>query len=194
MTGHPAQSLAVLGEGLRRAAHSRSVAIRLLSLGVASYAHLRSGELAQAAAVADVQRKESEQHGDLWVRAFALYFLAMAMLAKGDSAAAIRHARDSLALKWQLHDTFGAAINLDTLATSLALFALEQAARLLGTADKLWHSIGRDRMAVKEFLATRQACEQRLRQTFGDEPYETAHRVGLETGIDDGISYALGLW
>ncbi|MGW5867519.1 ATP-binding protein [Streptomyces sp. NPDC055239] len=194
ITGHPAQTLADCGQELHSPpARGRHLAIWLLALGVASYAHLQLGEVAQATALADSQRKESERHDDLWVRGYALYFLAMAALANGDPAAATRHARDSLTAKWQLHDTFGAAVNLDTLAISVAASAPERAARLLGTADQLWRSIGRDRARIEAFLAARHACEHQLRETLGDAPYETAHRKGLETGIDAGVTYALRL-
>ncbi|MEU7484157.1 hypothetical protein [Streptomyces sp. NPDC042319] len=127
------------------------------------------------------------------MRGYALYFLAMAAPANSDPAAATRHARDALAAKWQLHDAFGAAVSLDTLATSVTASAPERAARLPGIADQVWRSIGRDRAAVKEFLAARHACELQLREALGDAPYETAHRKGLETGIDEGITYALHL-
>ncbi|MEU6117356.1 hypothetical protein ABZ840_22785 [Streptomyces sp. NPDC047117] len=127
------------------------------------------------------------------MRGYALYFLAMAAPANSDPAAATRHARDALAAKWQLHDAFGAAVSLDTLATSVAASAPERAARLLGIADQVWRSIGRERAAVKEFLAARHACELQLREALGYAPYETAHRKGLETGIDEGITYALHL-
>ncbi|MEV0266082.1 AAA family ATPase [Streptomyces sp. NPDC050617] len=194
MTGRPDQTLALCGrEAATPPAHSHGtpLAVRLLTLGITSFAHLQSGEIPQAAAVAEAMREESEGHGDVWMRAYALYFQALAALAGGDPAAAVRHARDSLACKWQLHDTFGAAVSLDTLAASVAPTAPAQAARLLGAADQLWHSIGRDRAAVKEFLATRHTCEHTLRETVGDAPYETAHREGLETNIDDGIAHAL---
>ncbi|MFE7114880.1 ATP-binding protein [Streptomyces sp. NPDC057654] len=195
MTGRPDQTLAVCGREASDPpafpSHGSPLAVRLLTLGITSFAHLQSGEIAQAAAVAYAMREESERHGDVWLRAYALYFQAMAALAGGDPAAAVRYARDSLACKWQLNDTFGAAVSLDTLATSVAPTAPAQAARLLGTADQLWHSIGRDRAAVKEFLTTRHTCEHTLRETVGDTPYETAHREGLETSLDEGITHAL---
>ncbi|MFD7297793.1 ATP-binding protein [Streptomyces sp. NPDC059897] len=192
MTGHPARTLDVCrASPPRPPASGSALAIWLLTRGITSYAHLQLGELTQAASAADVMREESELHGDLWLRAYARYFLAMAALADGDPAAALRHARDSLALKWQLHDTFGAAVDLDTMATSLAGSDPARAARLLGTADALWHSIGRDRAGVREFLATRHTCEHQLRTALGDARYGTAHREGLEADIDDGIGFAL---
>ncbi|MGW5869005.1 ATP-binding protein [Streptomyces sp. NPDC055239] len=194
MTARPDQALDVCRASPDRPpARGSALAIWLLTQGITSYAHLLSGEIAQAVAAADLMREHSERHGDLWLRAYALYFLAMAALADGDPTTAHRHARNSLALKWQLNDTFGAAVDLDTMATSLVASAPERAARLLGTADSLWHSIGRDRAGVPEFLATRNACEQQLRETLGAAPYATAHRMGLEAGIDKGISFFLRL-
>ncbi|MEB8340758.1 ATP-binding protein [Streptomyces endophyticus] len=194
MTGDPAGTLDVCASSVSRPpAGGGALAVWLLTRAISSYAHLQLGEIEQAVSAADLMCEESERHGDRWARGHALYFLAVAAMAKGDQAAALRYGRDSLDLKWQLRDTFGAAAGLDVLATILVASAPESAAGLLGTADRVWLSIGRDRAGVKEFLTTRQACEHRLRETLGDAPYETAYRTGAEAGAEDGIGYALSL-
>lgn len=192
VAGRPAQALAVLDDGTTHApVHSSSLALRLLSLSVAMFCRLQMGEIAQTVTSAHALREECERHGELWLRAYTLYFLAMAALAQGDLAAAARHARDSLSLKMRLHDLFGIAVNLDVLAAALTPAGPKQAARLLGIADAAWRSIGRPQAAIPELVTARQACEEQLRAALGDAAYESAHRTGLEADIDKGITYAL---
>jgi hypothetical protein len=164
---------------------------RLLALSSVSFTHLLLGQFDQATATAGPLLQECERLGDQWIRGFARYFLAMAALGKGEHATAIRHARGAIAIKWRLHDVFGAAMAVDTLAPATALTEPEQAARLLGISDTLWHIIGEAQFGVAELIAARQACERQIRDALGDGAFQDAHKAGLDMRLDEGIEYAL---
>ncbi|MFD3575229.1 ATP-binding protein [Streptomyces sp. NPDC058644] len=190
LTGQPAGVLGLLAQ--RPSAPDcggGSPAIKLFVLSVVTYAQLHLGEFERATESADTLREECEQHGEQWMRSFAFYMLSRVALGNGDPASAARHARDALSIKWRLHDVFGAAMSIDALTSAMA--DPEQTGRLLGISDVLWRSSGVARMGDPELMATRQACERRIRDAIGDAAYEAAFREGLETDIDDGIAYAL---
>ncbi|MGW5868722.1 ATP-binding protein [Streptomyces sp. NPDC055239] len=190
LTDRPTQLIGILG----RTADSPdcgggSPAIKLFVLSAVAFAHVHLGEFDLATASADTLREECERHGEQWMRSFAFYLLSGAALGSGDPAAAVRHARDALLIKWRLHDVFGAALSIDALTS--AMDDPEQTGRLLGISDVLWRSVGVAQMGNPYFLAARQACERRSRDAIGDPAYEAAFRKGLESGIDEGIAYAL---
>ncbi|MCQ4213142.1 ATP-binding protein [Streptomyces longispororuber] len=193
-TGRPAQAVALLGEVLTLAEGSgKPLAVRLLALGMTAFALLQSGEFARAAEAAEQLRKECERQGEQWMRSFALYYLSVSALADGNPPAAALHARDSLAIRWRMHDTFGAALALDALAPALIASDPGQAARVIGLVDALWDSIGRSRMGSPELLAAREASEALARRAIGDAAYTTAYRQGTQNTIDVGITHTLDL-
>ncbi|MEV8317209.1 hypothetical protein AB0Q95_23880 [Streptomyces sp. NPDC059900] len=166
-----------------------SPAVKLLLLSTVTFAHLRLGDFDRAAVAAATLHEECERHGEQWMRSFAFYLLAGTALGNGDPSSAVRHARDGLAIKWRLHDILGAALSVDMLTS--AMDDPEQTARLLGISDVLWRSVGVAQLGNLDLVTARRACERRVRDTIGDLAYEAAFRKGLETGIDEGIAYAL---
>jgi predicted ATPase len=164
---------------------------RLLGLSSISFSHVLLGQFDQAAATAGPLLEECEQLGEHWVRGFAHYFLAMAALGNGEYAAAIQHACGAIEIKWRLHDVFGAATAVDTLAPATAVSDPARAARLLGISDTLWHTIGEAQFGVAELIAVRQACERQIRDALGDTAYQDAHEAGRDMRLDEGIAYAL---
>ncbi|MFE6159870.1 ATP-binding protein [Streptomyces sp. NPDC056486] len=195
LTGQSAGALRLLSRTSRSPdCGGGSPAVKLFVLSVVTYAQLHLGEFGRATESADTLREECERHGEQWMRSFAFYLLSRAALGNGDPASAVRHARDALPIKWRLHDVFGAALSIDALTSAMA--DPEQTGRLLGISDVLWRSSGVARMGDPELMATRKACERRIRDAIGDPAYEAAFRKGLETDIDEGIAYALtpGAW
>ncbi|MER7345669.1 NB-ARC domain-containing protein [Streptomyces aurantiacus] len=157
-----------------------------------AFVHIQLGQVTEAAAVADGLCAVCDRHGETHVRAWGDYLRALAALALGRAQEAQAHARDALGGKRRVHDSLGIATALDVLATAtLASGHAERAAQLLGTADRVWQTLGTPQMGAPDLLAARQACEAQARQALGDDTYETAFRASYDTDPDTGITHAL---
>ncbi|GGY10117.1 hypothetical protein GCM10010358_73330 [Streptomyces minutiscleroticus] len=165
---------------------------RLVLRAARAFVHALMGEFADAAAVADAVRAECDQRGERWSRAWADYVHGLAARGLGRPEEADVHARAALEGKALLHDSLGIGMALDLLASVAADSGHGQrAARLLGTAQQVWNTLGRSQIGVPELVAARTACEHQAREAIGDGAYEAAFRTGLQTSIDDSLAYAL---
>ncbi|MFH8485277.1 ATP-binding protein [Streptomyces longisporoflavus] len=156
-----------------------------------SFVHIQLGQVAEAAAVADGLCAVCDHRGETHARAWGDYLRALAALALGRAAEAEAHARAALDGKRRIRDSLGIAMALEALASAtLASGHAERAARLLGTADRVWQTLGSPQMGAPELVAARRACEAQARQTIGDATYEIAFRGGYDSGPDAGIARA----
>lgn len=156
------------------------------------FVHVYLGEFADAVAVGSDVCAEGTRRGETWARAWGDYVLALAALGLGRAEEAAAHARTALDGKRRFRNGVGIAMAVDVLAcATVAAGRAEQAARLLGVADQTWRALGRPQMGTPSLVASRQACEARARRLIGDHAYETAFRVGYDTDLDTGITYAL---
>ncbi|WP_052862894.1 ATP-binding protein [Streptomyces niger] len=173
--------------------HGSPYAGARLTLRVArAFVHAALGEFADAIAVADTLRAECDIRGELWAKAWADYMRALAARGLGRPEEADVHARAALEGKALLHDSLGIGTALDLLASVAADSGHGQrAARLLGTAQQVWDTLGRAQIGVPELVAARAACEHQVREAIGDGAYEAAFRKGLEISIKDGLIHAL---
>ncbi|GGY90757.1 hypothetical protein GCM10010365_06450 [Streptomyces poonensis] len=158
-----------------------------------AFVHVSLGQLADALAVADELCAECARRGEVHARAYGDYVRALASLGLERAEEATAHARTALDGKLRLHDSTGIALAVDVLASaSAAAGHAEQAARLLGIAEQVWHALGTPQMGAPELVAAREACEKQARAALSDRAYDTAYRTGYDTDLDTGIAYALG--
>jgi hypothetical protein len=116
----------------------------------------------------------------------------LAELGRGDIGAARTYTWASLKVKHGLGDVLGIALDIDVLAAAAGAAGQgERAARLLGSADQIWTSIGMPQMGTPGFIATRERTERSARKLLGDKAYSTAYQAGYESGRDGCVSYAL---
>ncbi|MEV0601016.1 NB-ARC domain-containing protein [Streptomyces sp. NPDC050315] len=156
------------------------------------FAHLQLGEFTAALATAEELTAECARRGETWARSWGEYLRALALLALGRTEEAASHARTALDGKRRLHDSTGIGMVLDLLASAVVTSGDgEQAARLLGTAERIWHTLGTPQAGIPGLVAARTACEQQARRILGDDAYETAFRTGYDTDPHTGIAYAL---
>ncbi|MDJ0383632.1 NB-ARC domain-containing protein [Streptomyces sp. G-G2] len=144
------------------------------------YALCDQGRFEEAADEARGLREACAELGDGWLRAYADYILALAALGLGHHGEAARHVRSMLSGKRLLGDRLGIALGLDVLAAAVAgLGDGELAARLLGTGQAWWRTVGHPQMGGSpSLLALRDEGERRARAAIGDEAYENAFRGG----------------
>ncbi|MET9696708.1 NB-ARC domain-containing protein [Streptomyces sp. NPDC006529] len=146
----------------------------------AAYALCDRGSFEEAADEARGLREACEELGERWLRAYADYVLAVAALGLGHHGEAARHVRAMLSGKRLLGDRLGIALGLDVLAAAVAgLGDGEFAARLLGTGQAWWRTVGHPQMGGSpSLLALRDEGERRARAAIGDAAYEDAFRGG----------------
>ncbi|GHC71794.1 ATP-binding protein [Streptomyces flavofungini] len=159
-----------------------------------AFSHVCLGQFDEAAAVSAELCAECARGGELWLHAYGDYTRALAELSRGRSAEAVTHARAAVRGKLRFRDSLGMALALDLLASaSVASGDAGQAARLLGSADRLWQTIGSDRVGSQEFAAARRACETAARGLIGGEAYGAAFRTGYEGDVDAVVTEALAV-
>ncbi|MEU7484576.1 hypothetical protein [Streptomyces sp. NPDC042319] len=157
-----------------------------------AFVHVHDGQFAEAMAVAEEMGAECVRCGDTWALAYADYVRALAALGLGRPEEAAAHARTALDGKRRLRDSLGIALIVDVLAGAAVASGLaETAARFLGIAEQVWHSLGSPRMGSPELVAAREACEDRARSLLGDDAYRAAFHSGHDSDLDTGITYAL---
>lgn len=166
---------------------------RLIALANMAFALLSLGELEAATVALDQHGRQADEWGEVWARSYGDYVRSLVEAARGDMAAAQRHARAALAAKRRLRDRVGIALALDVLAEAAAASGDPlRAARLLGIGLRVWQSFGRPQLGSRELVATRLECERRVRALVGDVAYENGVQAGRALGLDAALAYALG--
>ncbi|MEU7582609.1 NB-ARC domain-containing protein [Streptomyces sp. NPDC041068] len=157
-----------------------------------SFVHAHRGNFTAAADNADELYARTERLGERWMRAWVGYTQALASAGLGRHSEAAAHARVALEGKALLHDSLGAVLAVDLLAsTAVAAARGRHAARLLGIGQRMWQAIGPAQMGMPELLAARAESERAIRTSIGDTAYEEEYGTGLRTSTSDGLAYAL---
>ncbi|CAL9475557.1 hypothetical protein SUDANB1_02915 [Streptomyces sp. enrichment culture] len=150
------------------------------------------GEAERAVEVCEQALRLCERHGEQWVRSYVLRMLALAHTVLGDWPRAQRHAREALRLKLAVHDVIGIALTLDLLASIAARRGTpEDAALLLGGADRVWADIDTGRWGSHTLNSVRRDSEERAVLALGREVFERLHRRGAALGLRELAGHAL---
>ncbi|OON82962.1 ATP-binding protein [Streptomyces tsukubensis] len=137
------------------------------------------GDLDRAAVEAVELRAGCVALGERWTRSYLDYQLALIALLRGEPSTARSHARSMLESKRRIGDNFGIALGLDLLAAALAAEGhSERSARVYGTAQAFWRTVGHPQRGTPELAPIREQCERSARSGVGDERYERAFRLG----------------
>jgi predicted ATPase len=198
-------SLAVRGESARSAVLYGTTAGRspagdggaefhhLLTLALQAYLLASQAAFERCAVVAEQLRADCARRGELWMRAWGDFFIALAGIGLGRAEEALGPAREALAAKVRVHDRLGAAAVADLLVAAQAAHGEEElAARLLGVSRNLWHSAGLPQLGDPSSTVFHREYERRLRALLGEAPFAEAVREGGELGTDAAIALALG--
>jgi len=164
----------------------------VLGLPMLTYAAVGMGDLDRAVSLSQRCRALSEQRGDIWVRSWALWTLALVEWARGQPALAADHARECLRIKQIFHDVLGMAFALDMLAwTAAAEGASERAAVLLGAAQTTWLTMGEPQAGAAELVQSHELSEAAARRALGDKVFDAAFKRGMDYDVEEAASYAL---
>ncbi|MEU2290112.1 ATP-binding protein [Streptomyces bacillaris] len=150
------------------------------------------GRLTESLPAATALRRSCERGGEYWTRSYADYQLALIALLQDRPEDSAAHARDMLAGKHRLRDSFGIALGLDILAAAIAAQgAGAQAARVYGTGHAYWRMVGHPQRGTPELGAVRENCELQARAAVGDEAYQRAFERGQADNAEVGLAAAL---
>ncbi|MGX1908065.1 ATP-binding protein [Streptomyces phaeochromogenes] len=196
-------SLAVRGESARSALLYGSSAqgpgggggaefFQLLTLALQAYLLAGQGAFERCAAVAERLRADCAKRGELWMRAWGDFFVALAGIGLGRPEDALVSAREALAAKWRVHDRLGAAAVADLLvAAEASRGEPERAARLLGAGTRLWHAAGLPQLGDTGTTVFRREYARHLRKALGDTVFTEAVREGRGLSPEAAIGLAL---
>jgi tetratricopeptide (TPR) repeat protein len=134
----------------------------------------------------------SDAHEETWARSFALHVLALVAWRRGEWTVAAVHTRECLRLKRTFHDILGLAQSLELLAwIDASAGEYEQAALMLGVAERHWRTFGLPLFGSEYFLAHHETCEKRARLVLGDEGFTGTFRQGNRLTLEQGVTVAL---
>ncbi|MGW7019572.1 ATP-binding protein [Streptomyces decoyicus] len=139
------------------------------------------GRLTEARAEATALRRGCVRRGEYWSRSYIDYQLSLISLFQGRPEESADHARAMLAAKEGIGDKFGIALGLDLFAAAVAAQGDgAAAARLYGSGQAIWRTVGHPQRGTPELRAVREECEQRARAAIGDEAYADLFRRASE--------------
>ena len=148
------------------------------------------GDLDRAIELGEQSLAVSKRLGELWVRGFALNYLAQATWLRGDRTRGEALAREAATCKHALDDRNGLAIVLETLAWMAAeLGRHERAAVLLGAAERVRLETAQTLIAL--FRTQHERSEVAARLGLGDDRFGAAFSRGRAMTIDDGVALAV---
>ncbi|MEU5344170.1 AAA family ATPase [Streptomyces sp. NPDC020766] len=165
---------------------------QLLTLALQAYLLAGQGAFERCAAVAERLRADCAKRGELWMRAWGDFFVALAGIGLGRPDDALVSAREALAAKWRVHDRLGAAAVADLLvAAEASRGEPERAARLLGVGTRLWHAAGLPQLGDTGSTVFRREYARHLRKALGDTVFAETVREGRELSPEAAIRLAL---
>ncbi|MFF3889969.1 BTAD domain-containing putative transcriptional regulator [Streptomyces sp. NPDC001914] len=175
---------------LQRDTGSGANALAMCLIG-RGFVHLLRGELEAAVGVLEEQRSLSDGCGEVWTRAWGDSLRSSVDLARGDIGSAVTHAWAALTVRYQLCDSLGFAMCIETLAqAALAGGDARRAVCLLAAGQRIWQMSGPPQLGSPELRAARVQCEQAARELIGDASYESAYSRGAELSLDEVLAYA----
>ena len=174
----------LLDAGLANDAHS----VRLC-LTIAAAADTDSGV---AFAMAKDCVRHAEEAGAEWATAWANWAYGLVHLRHGDARRARTLIRVGLRAQQDAADNWGPAWSVSALGwTAVALGEHEQAAVLLGAADRQLQRVGIDTTGLKLLASLGASARTTCYETLGADTYGAAHRHGFE--LDDEATMVVAL-
>ncbi|MDH6487657.1 LuxR C-terminal-related transcriptional regulator [Streptomyces sp. SAI-127] len=150
------------------------------------------GHADRAVEVCEKTLRLCEEHGEEWVRSYALRMLALAHTVKQDWPRAERYAREALRLKLAVNDLIGLALTLDlTARIATERSAHERAAVLLGGADRAWAAVDQGRWGSEALNSLRRDTESRAGRVLGSTAFTAAYDRGAALTLPELVGHAL---
>ena len=148
-------------------------------------------EFEQAETVLRDCQEFCRERGELWLRSYATWAIALTQRAASQTAEAIRSASEALQIKYGFHDMLGSMLAMETLAR-LAVDddRAEDAACLLGAIQVNWRLFGLPQFGSPFFTEEHDQCVKECRRALGDDVYQAAYERGCRMTLDESITFA----
>lgn len=157
-----------------------------------AYAAVGEGEYDRAIELSKRVQHDSERHGDLWARSWALWTLALVEWSRGQPEETDRYARSCLRIKQIFHDVLGMAFALEVLAWTAGVTGrLERAAVLLGSAHGTWLTMGQPMADAPQLLHSHDLSVSHVRATLGEQAFQEAFDHGRYLDVHEAADYGL---
>ncbi|WP_141576656.1 regulator [Actinomadura sp. WMMA1423] len=151
------------------------------------------GDLPYAVELCEEVRAIGEEHGERWVRAYALYVLAFAAWTGGRVEEATCLARECLSISRTFGDLVCAVLAMELLALFQAAGGRSRdAAALHGAAERIWRTVGLPLFGSAYFNAPHNEGEALARRDLGDETYRHLLQQGMRLDLDQAVAFATG--
>lgn len=149
------------------------------------------GDVPSAVDLCEDVRSTCEDHGERWVKAYALHVLAFASWTKGRLEEARELSREALQCSYAFNDLVCTVLSAELLALLMAASGShEDAAMLQGAAQRIWRSVGLRLFGSVYFNAAHHECEARAREALGDRAYEAAFHKGAQMTLGETVAFA----
>ncbi|MBA2597310.1 MAG: hypothetical protein H0V00_11880 [Chloroflexia bacterium] len=191
--GDPDRAIALLEEGLdvARSLHHTFLIVLVLE-NLAGIALVRDDLERAKTLLAEAAPLRRSIDGPTWGAPYSLSTQAEIARREGNLAQALEHHQESIAISYERDDKrFVVGGLIGTANIAAALGAAEDAARLLGAAEKLRETVG-----SWSHLSGRRGDEQAIatvRAALGEERFATAWTVGRDLSLDQAVTDALAL-
>ncbi|WP_206061640.1 hypothetical protein [Nonomuraea basaltis] len=153
----------------------------------------QQGDLAGAETLLVDCLKTCEESGELFIRSYAYWRLAVTHLAAGRVHEALDDVRSCLQIKRLFHDTLGQLMAVETAAKIYAeLGQHEVAAQILGALRQNWTSAGRPRLGASWLIDDHDKVVNDCRKELGQADYSKAFDYGIRLNLDEAVDLALG--
>ncbi|MFB4309571.1 ATPase [Actinomadura sp. GTD37] len=151
------------------------------------------GDLPFAVELCEEVRAICEEHGEQWVRAYALYVLAFAAWTEGRADDATALAQKCVNISRTFNDLVCAVLGVELLALFHAARGRPRdAAALQGAAKRIWRTVGLPLFGSAYFNAPHNEGEALARRALGDEAYGHFHEQGTGLDLDQAVAFAMG--
>jgi non-specific serine/threonine protein kinase len=134
-----------------------------------------------------------QARGEQWAQSWGLWHLAFARWLQHDLPQVTAHTKESLRLKYALHDQVGIAWCVEMLGWVAATEDdAQRAAVMFGMSDTLWDQIGGWLAGWGTVRELSSQCKAKVRDALGQPAFEAAVQRGKHFTLDEALAYALG--
>ncbi|MCO1660672.1 ATP-binding protein [Pseudonocardia humida] len=153
--------------------------------------HAVAGDTAAAVASADESLRFCQDRRARWWSGYARWIRAVALWSRGDGAAALADAVESLKATRQHSDELGAAMALEVVAWATVGDNPDRAARILGALHRRWPDTGTALGGYGSLVDRHQRCCSEARRRLGAAGYAAAHADGADQQLEDVVELVL---
>ncbi|WP_189251895.1 ATP-binding protein [Lentzea flava] len=151
-----------------------------------------TGDVARATACHQEWLRITEPPGECFHRSYALWSMGIFAMAQGDHDRAAALYRESIGLRRDIRDLTGIGWSVESLSwVESALGHAEEAATLLGAADRIWEIMGRPLRTYQHLYPYHEETERVARERLGAKGFDEAFGRGRAMDVDETVAFSL---